>query len=66
MTITPKYKCDGCEKTIEEGFEQLWMITLTMVNEESVDDGSAGGHDTQTRTFHFHADCAQPIWSILL
>lgn len=69
MGQTIEYICDVCGKEIKKGHQQLYMVTITVDSVESIDDGSAAGHEDVSHTYHVHNDftrhCMTDIWKLL-
>lgn len=66
MTERKKYKCDICGKSIEEGHQQTYMVTVRMSGMEyNYDDGSSDWEEV----YHVHNDmtnrCANNLFQLL-
>ena len=58
-----KIKCDVCKKTIEEGYQQRYMIVVTIGYAHQYNDGgSAPAVDRERKTYHLHFDCSKKMF----
>lgn len=58
-----KIKCDKCKKVIKEGYQQKWMIVLTVDYPHAYNDGgSFAAVDREKEIYYLHFDCFKPIY----
>jgi len=63
MSIQTKIICDKCKKEIKEGYQQRYMIVLTIGYAYQYNDGgSSAAVDREQETKYLHFDCAKPIF----
>ena len=57
-------KCDVCEKLIEKGHQQRYMIIVTIGYPYSYNDGgSVAAVDRKSNTYHLHFDCSRKMFA---
>jgi len=60
-----KIICDRCKKEITEGYQQRYMIILTVGYPHSYNDGgSCAAVDRESQEFYLHFDCLRPIYEV--
>ena len=58
-----KIKCDKCKKEIEEGYQQRYMIILTIGYPHQYNDGgSFPAVDRETEKKYLHFDCSKSMF----
>ena len=58
-----KLICDKCKKEIKEGYQQRYMIVLTVNYPHQYNDGgSAPAVDRESEKYYLHFDCFKPIY----
>lgn len=61
---TERIKCEVCKKTIGDGYQQRYMIVVTIGYAHQYNDGgSFPAVDRLSETYHLHFDCSRKMFS---
>lgn len=67
MAVQTKLVCDVCKKEIKSGYQQQYMIVVTIGYPHAYNDGgSVAAVDRESKTYHLHFDCFRPIYKVCL
>lgn len=62
MSKQTKIICDKCKKEITPGYQQKWMIELTVGYPHAFNDGgSCAAVDRESEKYYLHFACFKPI-----